>query len=68
MNHYLPIVNQIASKVHPQHSDIAQMDDFRTSGIFGMMDAIGGYSPNSTIDFKDYCEPIIKQAMMKDLY
>jgi len=32
------------------------------------MDAIKGYSPDSTIDFKDYCESIIKQAMMKDLY
>ena len=68
MNYYLPIVRQIASKVYSQHSDIAQMDDLRTSGIFGMMDAIEGYSPNSTIDFKDFCEPIIKQAMMKDLY
>lgn len=68
MNHYLPIVRQIASKIYSQHSDIAQMDDLRTLGIFGMMDAIEGYSPNSTIDFKDYCEPIIKQAMMKDIY
>jgi len=68
MNYYLPIVRQIASNAYSQHSDIAQMDDLRTSGIFGMMDAIEGYSPNSTIDFKHYCEPIIKQAMMKDLY
>ena len=44
------------------------MDDLRSSGIFGMMDAIEGYSPDSTIDFKDYCEPIIKQAMMEELY
>ena len=68
MNYYLPIVNQIASKVYSQHSDIAKMDDLRTSGIFGMMDAIEGYSPNSTIDFKNYCEPIIKQAIMEELY
>jgi len=68
MNYYLPIVNQIANNAYSQHFDIAQMDDLRTSGIFGMMDAIEGYSPNSTIDFKDYCEPIIKQAIMKDLY
>ena len=67
MNYYLPIVRQIASKVYSQHSDIAQMDDLRSSGIFGMMDAIKGYSPNS-IDFKNYCEPIIKQAMMEELY
>ena len=44
------------------------MDELRSSGIFGMMDAIKGYSPKLTIDFKHYCATIIEQAMMKDLY
>ena len=57
------IVNRIAARL-PSHIDL---DDLQSTGVIGLMDAIGKYDPEKNCKFKTYAEFRIKGAILDQL-
>lgn len=67
IEHYLPQVAKIASRVHQRVPRSVQIDDLVSAGTFGLMYAIGTFKPEKLVKFETYCQQRIRGAMLDHL-
>jgi len=64
---YLHLVRYNAERLHRKLSDAVDIEDLKSAGVFGLMDAIDGYDPARQIKFETYCSPRIYGAMLDEI-
>ena len=67
MIEHLPIVRFIARRVHerlPQHVPI---EDLYSSGLVGLLDAVGKFDPSNHVQFRSYAQFRIRGAILDSL-
>ena len=68
VDHFLPVVKEMAVEFHREHADLAgELDDVIMAGIFGLTDSIKEYDSKSGIDFKLFCRDKIRIEMEKEI-
>jgi len=67
MEMYLPVVHFIAERLAVTLPNSVEVDDLKSAGIFGLMDAINGFDLSRGIKFKTYCSTRIRGAILDDL-
>ena len=67
MEAYLPVVTFIAERLLLTLPRSIDVDDLKSSGIFGLMDAIDGFDIERGIKFKTYCSTRIRGAILDEL-
>ena len=67
MELYLPVVNFIAERLLLTLPRSIDVDDLRSAGTFGLMDAIEGFDIDRGIKFKTYCSNRIRGAILDEL-
>ena len=64
MERYMPLVKYTAWRMHARFSAEFDIDDFISSGVFGLMSAIEGYNLSRGIKFESYCIARIRGAIL----
>ena len=59
---HLPLVTQVTRTIFGSYSLNMDYDDLFNAGVFGLINAIEDYSPDSGIAFHVYCMPFIERA------
>ena len=67
MEKYLPLVRVIALKLLRTMPSSVELDDLVSSGVFGLMDAIGRFDPERGVRFKSYCSTRIRGSILDQL-
>ena len=67
MEHYRPLVQYAAVRLHSKLPDKVEVDDLVSAGIFGLMDAIDAYDPARGVKFETYCSPRIRGSILDEL-
>jgi RNA polymerase sigma factor for flagellar operon FliA len=67
MEQYLPVVSFIAERLLLTLPRSIDVDDLKSAGIFGLMDAIDGFDIDRAIKFKTYCSNRIRGAILDEL-
>ena len=64
---YLPIVKSIANKISMRLPHHIHVEDLRSTGIIGLLDAIEKYDPSRGVPFEAYAEFRIRGAILDEL-
>ena len=56
IEHYLPQVAKIATRLHSRVPKSVQFDDLVSAGTFGLIYAIGTFDPERAIKFETFCQ------------
>ncbi len=64
---HLPLVKYIAERLLQTLPRSIQLDDLKSAGLFGLMDAIRGFDPTRGIKFKTYCTTRIRGSILDQL-
>lgn len=64
---YLPIVKYTAERLGAKLPDIVDVEDLKSYGIFGLMQAIEGFDLSRGIKFETYCTTRIYGAILDEL-
>jgi RNA polymerase sigma factor for flagellar operon FliA len=67
MQMYLPVVTFIAERLLLTLPRSIELDDLKSAGTFGLMDAIEGFEVDRGIKFKTYCSSRIRGAILDEL-
>lgn len=67
MEHYRPLVQYAAIRLHSKLPDKVEVDDLVSAGIFGLMDAIDAFDPERGVKFETYCSPRIRGSILDEL-
>lgn len=67
MEMYLPVVQFIAERLLLTLPRSIDLDDLKSAGTFGLMDAIDGFDVDRGIKFKTYCSTRIRGAILDEL-
>jgi RNA polymerase sigma factor for flagellar operon FliA len=67
VEHYLPIVKYTAERLYAKLPEEVDLNDLISTGIFGLMDAIGAFDPRRGVKFETYCAPRVRGAMLDEL-
>jgi RNA polymerase sigma factor FliA len=67
MERYLPLLRYIAERISIKLPKNVEVDDLSSAGIFGLMDAIGGFDPERGVKFETYCTTRIRGAILDEL-
>ncbi len=67
MEMYLSVVDFIAERLLLTLPRSIDVDDLKSAGIFGLMDAIDGFDLERGIKFKTYCSTRIRGAILDEL-
>ena len=67
MEHYRPLVQYAAVRLHSKLPDKVEVDDLVSAGIFGLMDAIDAFDPGRGVKFETYCSPRIRGSILDEL-
>jgi len=67
MEMYLPVVDFIAERLLLTLPRSIDVDDLKSAGLFGLMDAIDGFELERGIKFKTYCSTRIRGAILDEL-
>ena len=67
MEHYRPLVQYAAARLHSKLPDKVEVDDLVSAGIFGLMDAIDAFDPGRGVKFETYCSPRIRGSILDEL-
>ena len=67
MEMYLPVVQFIAERLLLTLPRSIDVDDLKSAGVFGLMDAIDGFDIDRAIKFKTYCSTRIRGAILDEL-
>jgi RNA polymerase sigma factor FliA len=67
IEHYLPIVNNIANRIHENLPSEIEVEDLISEGIFGLVDAINKYDPSRGVKFQSYCGQRINGSIIDSL-
>ncbi len=61
---YLNIVKYAADRVYSKLPDEVELDDLRSAGHFGLIDAINSFDLSRGVKFETYCVPRIRGAIL----
>lgn len=64
---YLPLVKRAAERMHFNLAGKVEVDDLFSTGLLGLMDAIGKYIPSKKIKFSTFSAQRIRGAMLDDI-
>jgi len=64
---YLPLVRYLAERIMTKLPQNIEVADLFSAGIFGLMDAIGGYDFERGVKFETYCTTRIRGAILDSL-
>ncbi|MCB9898976.1 MAG: FliA/WhiG family RNA polymerase sigma factor [Planctomycetes bacterium] len=67
MEMYLPVVQFIAERLLLTLPRSIDLEDLKSAGVFGLMDAIDGFDIDRGIKFKTYCSTRIRGAILDEL-
>lgn len=67
IEYYLPLVKRAAERLHYSLAGQVEVDDLYSSGLLGLMDAVGKYIPSRQIKFSTFSAQRIRGAMLDDL-
>lgn len=67
LEHYLPSVKYTAERIHPRFPKSVELEDLYSSGILGLIDAIGKFNPARHVRFETYCVLRIQGAIIDDI-
>jgi len=67
MEHYRPLVQYAAIRLHSKLPDKVEVDDLVSAGIFGLMDALDAYDPERGVKFETYCSPRVRGSILDEL-
>ena len=67
MEHYRPLVQYAAIRLHNKLPDKVEVDDLVSAGIFGLMDALDAYDPERGVKFETYCSPRVRGSILDEL-
>jgi RNA polymerase sigma factor for flagellar operon FliA len=67
MELYLPVVQFIAERLLLTLPRSIEVDDLKSAGVFGLMDAIDGFDIDRGIKFKTYCSTRVRGAILDEL-
>jgi RNA polymerase sigma factor for flagellar operon FliA len=67
MEMYLPVVQFIAERLLLTLPRSIDVEDLKSAGVFGLMDAIDGFDIERGIKFKTYCSTRIRGAILDEL-
>ena len=67
MEHYLPLVNKCAQRLHQKLPAVVQIDDLVSAGVLGLMDAIEAFEPDRFIKFATFSALRIRGAILDEL-
>ena len=67
LEHYRPLVQYAAIRLHSKLPDKVEVDDLVSAGIFGLMDALEAYDPERGVKFETYCSPRIRGSILDEL-
>lgn len=67
IEHYLPLVRYHAQRVWQRLPDGVDIEDIKSSGNFGLVDAIESFDLSRDVKFETYCAPRIRGAMLDEL-
>lgn len=64
---YLPLVDYLAERMAERLPRCVDVDDLRSAGAFGLLEAVEGFDPDRNIKFETYCSLRIRGAMLDEL-
>lgn len=67
IEYYLPLVKRAAERLHYSLAAQVDVEDLYSSGLLGLMDAIGKYSPSRQVKFSTFSAQRIRGSMIDDL-
>jgi RNA polymerase sigma factor for flagellar operon FliA len=67
MEQYLPVVQFIAERLLLTLPRSIDVEDLKSAGVFGLMDAVDGFDIDRGIKFKTYCSTRIRGAILDEL-
>jgi RNA polymerase sigma factor for flagellar operon FliA len=67
MEHYLPLVQKCAQRLHQKLPAVVQIDDLVSAGVLGLMDAIEAFEPDRSIKFATFSALRIRGAILDEL-
>jgi len=56
IEHYLPLVKLIAARLWATLPEGIELDDLISTGVFGLIDALGAFDPNKGVQFQSYSQ------------
>lgn len=65
--HYLSIVKSTAERLHFKLYKKVDLEDIKSAGVFGLVDAINKFNPARNVKFETYCVKRIEGAIRDDL-
>ncbi|MCK4872430.1 MAG: FliA/WhiG family RNA polymerase sigma factor [Phycisphaerales bacterium] len=67
MEWYLPLVKYNAERIHARLPDEVDVEDLKSAGLFGLIDAIDAFDLDRGVKFETYCAPRIRGAILDEL-
>jgi RNA polymerase sigma factor for flagellar operon FliA len=67
MEMYLPVVHFTAERLLMTLPRSIELEDLKSAGVFGLMDAIDGFDIDRAIKFKTYCSTRVRGAILDEL-
>jgi DNA-directed RNA polymerase sigma subunit (sigma70/sigma32) len=67
VEHYQPLIKEIARRFAARLPRSVDRGDLATASSFGLMSAIGGFDPERGVRFESYCELRVKGALLDEL-
>lgn len=67
IKHYLPLVKYTAEKLKTRLPESVDVDDLKTAGVFGLMDAIKLFNLKRGFKFATYCLSRVRGSMLDEL-
>ena len=67
VENYLHLVRYNAERIWSRLPDGVELDDLRSAGVFGLMDAIDAFDLSRGVKFETYCVPRIRGAILDEL-
>ncbi len=64
---YLPLVDDLADRITGRLPRCIEVDEMRSAGVFGLIDAIKGFDLSRDIQFEAYCSQRIRGAILDEL-
>jgi RNA polymerase sigma factor for flagellar operon FliA len=67
IEHYLPMVQQIAERIRMKIGRLVQVEDLIAAGVFGLIDAIESFDENRRVRFTTFSAIRIRGAILDEL-
>lgn len=64
---FLPFVNTVSERIYSRLPHNIDLDDLKSAGLFGLMDAINGFDLTRGVQFETYCSIRIRGSILDEL-